>query len=81
MDLQNLKNEKKVVGTKQTARALKEDKVTVVFVAKDAEKHVTKNVEELSKEKGIEVIYVNSMKELGRACNIQVRAAVAGILK
>ncbi|SHH51185.1 ribosomal L7Ae/L30e/S12e/Gadd45 family protein [Tepidibacter thalassicus] len=81
MDLQNLKNEKKIVGTKQTTRALKEDKVKVIFIAQDAEKHITKNVEELSKEKGIDIIYVESMKELGRACGIQVGAAVAGMLK
>ncbi len=81
MLLEKVKNEKKVVGTKQTSRALKEDKVKFVFIAQDAEKHVTKNVEELSKEKNVEIIYVDSMKKLGRACSIEVGAAVVGILK
>ncbi|KXZ38975.1 large subunit ribosomal protein L7A [Alkalithermobacter thermoalcaliphilus JW-YL-7 = DSM 7308] len=81
MSLEELKTSKKVVGTKQTTRALKEDKVKVVFIAEDAEKHVVRNVEEISKQKNINIIYVDSVKKLGKACSIDVGAAVAGILK
>lgn len=81
MNLEELKNFKKVVGTKQTTRALKEDKVNFVFIAQDAEKHVTKNVEEACKERNIEIIYVDSMKKLGRTCNIEVGSAIVGVLK
>ncbi|CAH2215231.1 ribosomal L7Ae/L30e/S12e/Gadd45 family protein [Tepidibacter aestuarii] len=81
MDLQSLKNEKKVIGTKQATRALKENKAKLVFIAQDAEKHVTKHVEELSKQNNVEIIYVDFMEELGRICNIQVGAAIVAVLK
>ncbi|MDR9755167.1 MAG: ribosomal L7Ae/L30e/S12e/Gadd45 family protein [Thermoanaerobacterales bacterium] len=32
-------------------------------------------------EKGVEIIYVDSMQELGKACGIKVGAASASILK
>ncbi|WP_099191121.1 ribosomal L7Ae/L30e/S12e/Gadd45 family protein [Tepidibacter mesophilus] len=81
MDLQSLRNEKKVIGTKQASRALKENKAKLVFIAQDAEKHVTKRVEELSKQNNVEIIYVDFMEELGRICNIQVGAAIVAVLK
>ncbi|OPJ54901.1 ribosomal L7Ae/L30e/S12e/Gadd45 family protein [Alkalithermobacter paradoxus] len=81
MNLEELKTSKKVVGTKQTTRALKEDKVETVFIAQDAEKHIVRNVEEMSKQKNINIIYVDSVKKLGKACSIDVGTAIAGILK
>lgn len=81
MNLEEIKNLKKAIGTKQTTRALKEDKVDLVFIAQDAEKHVIRNVEDLCSEKNIEVIYVDSMKKLGRACNIEVGSAIVGVFK
>jgi large subunit ribosomal protein L7A len=80
--LNALKNEKNlVIGTKQTLKAIKEGKVKVLFVAADAEKHVTRSVEEVAKETKLEMIHVESMKELGKACGIEVSAAMAAILK
>ena len=81
MKLEELKNFKKVIGTKQASRALKENRVDSVFIAEDAEKHVTRSVEELCKQQNIEIIYVESMKKLGRACNIDVGSAIVGVLK
>lgn len=68
------------VGTKQTKKAIQNNKVKLVFVARDAEARVTDPVIKLCQEKGIDVEYVDSMKELGSACNIDVGSAVAGIL-
>lgn len=81
MDLQILKDSKKVVGTKQTTRVLNENAVKLVFIANDAEEHVIQGIKSLSHEKGIEVVYVDTMKELGKACNIQVQAACVAVLK
>ncbi|KNF08013.1 LSU ribosomal protein L7AE [Gottschalkia purinilytica] len=79
--LQSLKEAKKVVGTKQAKRAIINDEVEVLFVAKDAESRVVNGLVDLCKEKSIEIVYVDSMKELGKACGIDVSAASAAILK
>ncbi|KDR94310.1 large subunit ribosomal protein L7A [Peptoclostridium litorale DSM 5388] len=81
MKLEELKNLNKVIGTKQTARALKEEKLQYVIIAKDADERVVKNTQEIANEKNVEVVYVESMQQLGSACGIQVKAATVGILK
>lgn len=67
------------VGSKQTTKAVKEGAVQLVFLAKDAEAQVTAPLKELCSEHGVEIIYVDSMKELGEACGIQVGSASAGV--
>ena len=71
----------KVIGIKQTAKALNQDRVKILFISKDAEKHLVEHIDQTAKEKDIEVVYVDSMKDLGKACGINVGAAVAAILK
>lgn len=75
-----LKEQNKVIGIKQTTKALNQGKVKTLFVSKDAEKHLVQHLEQVAKEKDIEIIYVESMKDLGDACGINVGAAVAAIL-
>ncbi|KXG74789.1 ribosomal L7Ae/L30e/S12e/Gadd45 family protein [Thermotalea metallivorans] len=80
--LEQLKNQNKlVIGTKQALKAVKEGRAQTLFIAKDAEKHVTRNIEELAKEMQLQIVYVDSMKKLGKACGIDVSAATAVILK
>ncbi len=52
-----------------------------LYIAKDAEQHVTRRIIELADENDVPVVLVESMKELGRACNIDVGAATAVVLK
>lgn len=73
--------EKKVVGIKQSTKALNQDKVKILFVADDAEHNLIQQLKQVSKEKNVEVVNVDSMKELGKACGIDVGAAVAAVLK
>lgn len=70
-----------VIGKKQTLRFLSKDEVSKVFISKDADTHVTRDIIDMCKEKNIEIIYYNNMKELGKACNIDVNAAAAAVLK
>ena len=72
---------KYVIGKKQTLRFLTKDEVSKVFISKDADIHVTKEIVDMCKEKDIEVIYFDNMKDLGKACNIDVNAAAAAVLK
>jgi len=79
--VRRLKTEPKVVGAKQTLKYLEKDMVLALYLAKDAEKRVTDPILELAKQKNIEVMFVDSMKLLGDACSIEVKTAVAGIIK
>jgi len=71
----------KVAGARATQRALAKNLVRKVYVARDADEKVVKGVLSLCKEKNIQVIYVNSMKELGEYCGLRVGASVCAILK
>lgn len=79
--LYHLKDTNKVVGTKQCLKAVQNDKAKVVFIAKDAEERVTNPVLQLAKEKQVQIEYVETMKELGALCNIEVKTAVAAIIE
>lgn len=80
--LEKLKSaRRKVIGTKQTMKALDKGIAEVVFVAEDADDHLKTPIIEKTKEKGVKVVCVSSMKELGEACGIEVRAASAALLQ
>ncbi|MFY0544911.1 50S ribosomal protein L7ae-like protein [Brevibacillus sp. H7] len=69
------------IGVKQTIKAVENQQVDTVFIAEDADKRLTQKVALLCKEKGVPVIYVDSMRRLGKACGIEVGAATAAIKK
>lgn len=73
--------EKKAVGVKQTEKSVLRNNAAKVYVANDADERVTEKLLELCQEKDVEVISVESMNELGKACGIHVKAAAAAILK
>ncbi|MFC0559082.1 50S ribosomal protein L7ae-like protein [Halalkalibacter alkalisediminis] len=70
-----------IIGTKQTLKALDEGIVSEVFIAKDAEYRVIYKVEALAKAKDLPLVYVDSMKKLGKACGIEVGAATVALRK
>lgn len=67
------------IGTKQATRMIELGEATEVFVAKDADPRLTGKVVSLCKNCGVKVTYVDSMKQLGKACGIEVGAAVAAV--
>ena len=71
----------KTVGFKQTQRALEKGLVRRVYIAEDAETHVLRPIIEWCHNHHIEQIEVPTMKELGKACGIEVGTAVAAILE
>ena len=79
--LSKLCSQDKVVGTKQVRRAVINNEVDIVYIAKDAESRVVSDIEDICKDKSIEIVYIDTMKELGRSCDIDVSAATAAILK
>lgn len=75
------KAENKVVGLKQTRRALEKGNVRSVYVAKDADARLLRPIVDLCQAKKIELKEVQTMSELGKACGIEVGAAAAAILE
>jgi large subunit ribosomal protein L7A len=72
---------KVVIGTKQTIKAIKNSEVSEVVIANDAERRITEKVVNLANQMDIPVLYVESMRELGKACGIDVGAAAVAIKK
>lgn len=70
-----------IIGTKQTIRAIKHDLVQEVVIAKDADSYLTARIVETATELHVPIIYVDSMKMLGKACGIDVGAATVAIKK
>ena len=81
-EVSNIKHVKdKVVGLKQSLRAIQQDRVKTVYIANDLEEHVLRMITESCREKNIPLIKVEcSQKELGGLCQIEVGAAVVAIL-
>lgn len=78
---ETFKNAKhKTVGLKQTQRALEKGLVRRLFIAKDAEPHVLRSIIEWCANHNMEHTEVSTMKELGKACGIEVGTAVAATL-
>ncbi|MFD2615221.1 ribosomal L7Ae/L30e/S12e/Gadd45 family protein [Paenibacillus gansuensis] len=72
-----IQNSRMSIGMKQTLRMLELGKATEVFVAKDADPRITIKAINLCKKHGVKVTQVESMKALGKACGIEVGAAMA----
>jgi large subunit ribosomal protein L7A len=68
------------IGTKQATKSVETGKAVEVFVAKDADPRITSKMVNLCKKMGVKVTYVDSMKMLGKACGIEVGAAMAAVV-
>ncbi|MFZ5596982.1 MAG: ribosomal L7Ae/L30e/S12e/Gadd45 family protein [Bacillota bacterium] len=72
---------KKTVGSKQTLKAIEHDQAKVVYVARNAERHVTDPIIRACSAKSVPVIMVESMQALGKACGIEVGCASTAIVE
>ncbi|HZK42982.1 MAG TPA: ribosomal L7Ae/L30e/S12e/Gadd45 family protein [Syntrophomonadaceae bacterium] len=80
MPLQNLENQAKVVGTKQVKKAIAKKQAKKVYVACDAEPHITSLIKQACEENFIEYEMVETMETLGHACGIDIGSATVAIL-
>lgn len=78
--LSQLATAAKVVGVKQSKKAIRDGKATRVYIALDAEQRVLRPVCDLCREMNVPVEEVTTMTELGDACAIDVGAAVVTVL-
>ncbi len=79
--LSELSTRDKIVGIKQLKKALAAGQAAKVFLAQDADPKLTAPITETCRSGGVPVEEVPTMAELGRACGIEVGAAVAALLK
>ncbi len=71
----------RVVGAKQVLRAVENGTAAHVFLGKDADAFLYHRINNLCEEKRVPVTVVDSMKELGKLCQVDVKAASAAVLK
>lgn len=80
MSLERLsKARKKAVGSKQTIKAIDRNQAKVVFLARNAERHVLDPILQACSVKSVPVIMVDTMQSLGKACGIEVGCASTAI--
>ncbi|MBE3556395.1 MAG: ribosomal L7Ae/L30e/S12e/Gadd45 family protein [Firmicutes bacterium] len=71
----------KVAGIRQVQRALNRDSAILLVVAEDAEARLTAPLVQLAEKRRIAVQRVPSMRQLGRACRLEVGTAACLILQ
>ena len=79
--LEELKTDKRVVGLKQSQRAITDGRAKKVFLAQDVQSHIAEELKSLCTIHGAEIEPVQTMAELGKAVGIDVGAAVVVLLK
>lgn len=78
--LHRLKESKKVVGTKQTIKVLEKGTAKVVYIAQDADERIIRQIIDLAEGQNLPVVTVDTMVQLGKECNIEVRTATAATI-
>lgn len=79
--LDNIKGSKKLIGFKQSIKALKNGSVISVYIAKDIENHLYKEIYKLCEVNKVKMVEIESMAKLGKASNLKIGASVVSILK
>ena len=79
-EVPDLTKMKVVVGTKQLRKAVNSGRARYVFLAENADPAITGPIEEMCGKLNIQIAWVHSMSELGRACGIEVGAAAAAVV-
>lgn len=72
--------EKRVVGVKQSRKAIRDGRARRVFLAEDADPAITEPIAAECAAAGIPVETGHTMAQLGRACGISVGASVTAEL-
>ncbi|MEQ8154428.1 MAG: ribosomal L7Ae/L30e/S12e/Gadd45 family protein [Clostridiaceae bacterium] len=71
---------KKLIGIKQCTKAINNGGGIELYVAKDGDGRLILPLVELAESHNIPVTYIDTMRELGKMCSIEVSSAAALIL-
>ena len=77
----NFKKVSKVIGIKQSIKAVEKDISLKVYLADDADERMILPLQQACQTQNVPIISGYSMEELGNACGIDVGAAAVTILK
>ena len=75
-----LGSQEKVIGAKQSRKAIREGRARQVYLACDADPAITDPVAQSCAQAGIPVDVSHTMAQLGQACRITVGASVVVVL-
>ena len=78
---EKLRDSRKVIGTRRLVRAVQAGEVAEVYLASDADLFIVRQVRQACNEAGVRIVEVESKKQLGELCGVDVKTASAGILK
>lgn len=79
--ISELASQEKVIGVKQSRKAVRDGRACQVYLACDADPAITDPVAEKCAEAGIPVETDYTMAQLGKACQITVGASVVAVLR
>lgn len=79
--ISELASQEKVIGVKQSRKAIRESRAALVYLACDADPAITEPVAESCQAAGIPVETDYTMTQLGQACRITVGASVVAVLE
>lgn len=79
--LTELASSNRVVGVKQSRKAIRDGHAARVFLACDADPSITESLARDCAKQNIPMENGSTMTQLGRACHISVGASVAVLLK
>ena len=68
-----------VIGIKQTKKLIESGEAKKCYVARDVNPYIIDPFIEVCNQNGVEIVYVDTKKELGKKCGIDVDASVAGL--
>ena len=73
--------DKRVVGTKQVLRAVRDGRAAHVFLCRDADEFIYRQVEAACEASRVPLTVLESMDKLGKLCLVGVKTASAALLK
>ena len=73
--------DKRVVGTKQVLRTIRDGRAVHVFLCKDADDFIYRQVQAACEEHKVPITAMDSMEKLGKLCLVGVKTATAALLK
>jgi large subunit ribosomal protein L7A len=79
--LEELAKGRKVIGVKQSHKAIRDGAAIKVYFASDADPEILSPLRKLCEKNEVPNECAGTMSELGHACGIEVGAAVAALVK
>ena len=79
--LNELASERRITGSNSLLRSLKADKVEKIFLSKEADEKLLREIMLEAKRNNIVVEWADNSLQLGRACAVSRKTAAAGLLK